>query len=587
MKKNGWFLTALWAVSVALGSATTAQASNSAANAQASRSAAASSTVKYCATTAVGYGASATGGGNATPVLVSSVSELETAMKAKAASVVIITQDLTFTTHLSITATNKTLMALPGVKLTSAIQNKDNSGILYIKNSKNIILRNLTFVGPGAYDCDGWDLLCFDGVTNAWVDHCDFQDGCDGNFDNKGNTDNITVTFCRFRYLKTPKAGGSGGTDDHRFSNLLGSSSSDKPSDGTYNMTWAYCWWDEGCVERMLRCRNASLHFLNCYWNSSVAHYYIGPENADCYVEGCTFGGTVKKANIFYENYEGTNGVKFVSCDFATGTPSNVSSRTVVTPAYTYTALTAAEAKTMVTDATCGAGATLTVTTAGAVSSSCDGSDTPDPDPTPDPDTDTDGDSDTSGAITYNFSDSDFDSLEGDITSSVTVNGLTIVGTSDKPIVLEASSKTYGTLTFSRRLKLGGTMATDARYVSFAVTGACKIEVYGISGNGSTTRSLKLADGSGNELYTWSSVTGTELNYLTYNYTGGAATLRIGSGNSGVNLYGINIIYPTTPTDIEQPASQPTGKRYNLLGQEVDKNYRGVVIVDGEKRAVL
>lgn len=534
----------------------------------------------YCATAPIGYGAGTTGGGNATPVLVSTVSDLENAMKAKAASVVIITQDLTFTTHLSITATNKTLMALPGVKLTSTIQNKGNSGILYIKDSKNIILRNLTFVGPGAYDCDGWDLLCFDGVTNAWVDHCDFQDGCDGNFDNKGETDNITVTFCRFRYLKKPKSGGSGGTDDHRFSNLLGSSSKDKPSDGTYNMTWAYCWWDEGCVERMLRCRNASLHFLNCYWNSSVAHYYIGPENADCYVEGCCFEGSVEKKKIFYENYDGTNGVKFVNCTSVNGVPSNVSDRTVQTPSYTYTARTAAEAKTLVTDATCGAGATLTVTTAGAVSSSCDSTDpTPDPDPEPDPEPDPSTDSD----ITYNFSDTQFDSLVGNITSSVTVDGLTIVATGDKEITIDANSKTYNTLTFTRRLKLNGTMGDDNRYLEFAVTGACKIEVYAISGNSKDARSLKLLDGSETELTTWSTVTGTELNYLTYSYTGGATTLRLGSGKSGVNLYGINIVYPSTPTGIDTRTYIPTGKRYNLLGQEVTDSYRGIVIIDGRK----
>ena len=584
MKKNNLIFGVLLAGGMLCGGihGTTAQATTHSTEVQAATNDA-TGTVNYCAGKAIGYGASATGGGNATPVLVSTVDELETAMTAKAASVVIITQDLTFTTHLSITASNKTLLALPGVKLTSAIQNKDNSGILYIKDSKNIILRNLTFVGPGAYDCDGWDLLCFDGVTNAWVDHCDFQDGCDGNFDNKGETDNITVTFCRFRYLKKPKAGGSGGTDDHRFSNLLGSSSKDKPSDGTYNMTWAYCWWDEGCVERMLRCRNASLHFLNCYWNSSVAHYYIGPENADCYVEGCNFEGSVEKKKIFYENYDGTNGVKFVNCASANGVPSNISDRSVVTPSYTYTALTAAEAKTTVTNTTCGAGATLTVTTAGAVSSSCDSSVTPDPTPDPDPDTDPE----PSGDITYNFSDAQFDNLVGDITSTVTTGGLTIVATSSNKVTIDENTKTYNTLSFSRRLKLSGTMGTDYRYVEFAVTGACKIEVYGMSGNSNNTRSLKLLDGSGTELITWGTVTGTELNYLTYSYTGGATTLRIGSGNSGVNLYGINIIYPTTPTQIDTQTVTPTGKRYNLLGQEVGEDYQGVVIVDGKKMLIM
>ena len=330
----------------------------------------ASAAVTYCSSSAFGYGSSADGGGSATPVLVSSVSELQSALNKGKNKVIIITQNLTFTKMLTVQdGSNVTLLGLPGVTLTSLQQDKSNSGILYVKRFNNLIIRNLTFVGPGAYDCDGNDLLCFQDVKNAWVDHCDFQDGCDGNFDNKNGTDNVTISWCRFRYLKKPKAGGSGGSDDHRYTNLLGSSSSDKPGDGTYNITWAYCWWDDGCKERMVRCRNCDLHFLNCYWNSSVANYYVGPENAKCYFEGCTFEGKANSASKIFKSYGGTNACKFVDC--AGNLPSNAGS--VSAPSYSYTASGKAEAKTAVTNATCGAGATLTVTTAGAVSSTCDG----------------------------------------------------------------------------------------------------------------------------------------------------------------------------------------------------------------------
>lgn len=537
----------------------------------------ASAEVSYCASAPVGYGKNATGGGNVSPTLVSTADELQKALTAKGQKVIIITQDITVSSHISISTSDKTLMALPGVKLISLQQNQDNSGILYIKNSKNLILRNLTLVGPGAYDCDGWDLLCFDGVTNAWVDHCDFQDGCDGNFDNKGNTDNITVSWCRFRYLKQPKAGGSGGSNDHRFSNLLGSSSSDKPADGTYNMTWAYCWWNEGCVERMTRCRNASLHFLNCYWNSSVAHYYIGPENADCYVEGCTFEGAPKSANIF-KSYGGKNGAKFVNCVSTKGVPADVSSRAVETPTYTYTALTADASKTMITG-NCGAGATLTVKTDGSVSSSCDNGGSTDPEPEPDPDPTPE----PSGDITWNFSDTQFANL-GTISSTQTVDGLTIVATSDKTITIDASNKTYGEdLQFTSRLKFGGTMGATYRYLCFAVSGSCTIEVYGMSGSNKEARPIVLAKGQwDNTIHTWANVSGSELNRLTYQYVGGSTTLYIGSGKSGVNLYGINLIYDKETT-LTPTRSLNNGKTYNLLGMEVDENYKGIVIRDGKK----
>lgn len=319
---------------------------------------------------AFGYGANATGGGNATPTIVSNVTDLTNALKADGSKVILVNGTITFTNHVSVQAVNKTLMGLPGSKLISNIQDKDNSGILYFKDgSNNLILRNLTFEGPGAYDCDGWDLLCFDGVTNAWVDHCDFSDGCDGNFDNKGNTDNITISWCRFHYQKPPRAGGSGGTDDHRFTNLIGSSSSDKPSDGHYSITWAYCWWDEGCKERMTRARNAELHFLNCYWNSSVANYYIGPENTNAYVEGSTFIGL--DAENIWKGYGGTNNCTWVDCyTDGDGIPSN--SGNVTAPTYVYTAMSAEDSRAAISHPICGAGATLIVNEDGSVNSACD-----------------------------------------------------------------------------------------------------------------------------------------------------------------------------------------------------------------------
>lgn len=507
------------------------------------------SAANYCASSAWGNGKNASGGGSATPTLVKSVSELKSALNKGKNKVIIITQDLTFTSMLSVQdGSNVTLMALPGVKLTSTKQDATNSGILYVKRFSNLIIRNITFIGPGAYDCDGNDLLCFENVTNAWVDHCDFQDGCDGNFDNKNATDNVTVSWCRFRYLKAPKAGGSGGADDHRFTNLLGSSSSDKPSDGTYNFTWAYCWWDEGCKERMVRCRNCELHFLNCYWNSSVANYYVGPENAKCYFEGCTFAGKANSAKNIFKSYGGTNACKFVN---STGNlPSN--SGTVNAPTYSYDKLSAADAKTMVTNSSCGAGATLTVNTKGEVGSSCDGGDTPTPDPDPQPDPDPDPDPVTSD-LTWDFSTSDFNGL-GTITSTTTIKGLTIAASSDKAVTVATGAKTIDGHDFTHVLKTGGTGSAAARSLSFAVTGPCTIQVYLVSANATSERTLNIYSGSygGTLLTTFTAATTAAKQ--SYNYTGSATTIYMGSANSGINFYAINVVYsggdepPTPPT---------------------------------------
>ena len=339
------------------------------------------SAVNYCAPSSWGYaGTTVTGGGNATPTVVKSESELKNALKDNN-KVILITQNITISNQISSEKSNLTILALPGKKLISTQQSKEESGILMLKGS-NIILRNIIFEGPGAYDCDGKDLQTLSGANKVWVDHCDFQDGCDGNFDINGKADNITVSWCRFRYLKEPKAGGPGGADDHRFTNLVGSSVYDKPADGTYNITYGFCWWDEGCVERMTRCRNALIHYLNCYWNSSVSNYYVCPEYASGYFEGCTFAGQENSNSKNWKEFKGTEGQNY--CAFVNCTGKGLANAgSVAAPTYAYDQLTAATAKNYVTNTSCGAGATLTVTEEAKVSSSCDGEVPPVDPPTP------------------------------------------------------------------------------------------------------------------------------------------------------------------------------------------------------------
>ncbi len=325
----------------------------------------------YALSAPFGYGASATGGEGGTVVTVTTASDLESYLTKSGKYIILVSGEITLSDIISETVTNKTVIGLPDSKLINTSTTSSTSGILYINSgSNNVILRNLTFEGPGAYDIDGRDNLCLDGGTDIWVDHCDFQDGLDGNFDIKGKSDDITITWCRFHYLKDPIAGGSGGSDDHRYTNLVGSSSSDKPSDGLFSITYAYNWWDEGCKERMPRCRNAELDFFSCYWNSSVANYYIGPENVTLYVEGCWFQGE-SKSTIMKEYNSSTNYCNFVdSYGSVDGVPS--SQGTVSAPSYDYTAYTYSDTKEFVSNEYCGAGATLSVdTSTGDVYADC------------------------------------------------------------------------------------------------------------------------------------------------------------------------------------------------------------------------
>lgn len=315
--------------------------------------------------TAFGYGAKATGGGNVTPTLVDTYDELKNALASSEAKVIVITKSISFANKSRITCTksNKTVLAKKGVVLETTGFESKTSGIFLFQNCSNIILRNIKMEGPGADDNQCQDLLNLDGATNVWVDHCEFSDGVDGNFDIIKNSDNITVSWCRFFYEKEPVVA-------HQFSNLIGSNASMKPADGRYTITYAYNWWDHGCAQRMTRSRNADLHFVSNYWNSNNASYYIGPGTSTLYIEGCYFDGPVATKNIIRDAYEGDNKWTIVNSYAKKGLPSN--NGTVNKPTYDYIVIPYKEVPTRITDANCGAGATLIVNEDGSVSSACD-----------------------------------------------------------------------------------------------------------------------------------------------------------------------------------------------------------------------
>lgn len=325
-----------------------------------------------------GYGASATGGGNATPVTVSTYTAFKNALQSTAvANSVILVSGTIDCIYTSVQLNNKTIIGLPGAKLRNiqitvgnSTTSANNSGILNIKPaSNNVIIRNLIFEGPGAYDVDGRDNLTNEG-TNVWVDHCEFQDGIDGNFDNKGLADNVSISWCKFTYLKAPISGGSGGSNDHRFTNLVGSSASDFPSDGNYSITFQNCYWATGCKERMPRARNAQLHIVSCYYNTAVAGSKAiglggGTNNSTCYVQNTNFANVSNVFTSYVSTDGGTIAAAFSNCLNASANVGTVSA-----PTYTVTPIPVADVAGLLSDATCGAGATLQVTAAGVITPS-------------------------------------------------------------------------------------------------------------------------------------------------------------------------------------------------------------------------
>ncbi|MCR4604067.1 MAG: chromophore lyase [Prevotella sp.] len=267
---------------------------------------------------------------------------------------------------------NKSLIGLPGSALVNDryTLDKDSTGILRLDRCKNMILQNITFLGPGAFDRDANDNLCVSQSSHIWVDHCDFQDGMDGNFDCNSGSDLITVSYCRFRYLKAPWPKLADDTNDdhnsdHRFSSLWGSSDREGMiSGGRLRTTFYRCWWDDGCRARMPFVRFGKMHMLNCLYSSNVAKVYIQARyRSNVFVEACAFVNKPRDLKLFekpssskptFQDYN----LRFCNCLGADDLEQRHGQEPYFEPPYPYEAGPASEVETVVRQS---AGATLSI----------------------------------------------------------------------------------------------------------------------------------------------------------------------------------------------------------------------------------
>jgi pectate lyase len=298
-----------------------------------------------------------TGGGTATPTVVTTYDQLKAAVNSTAVKVIHVSGQITFPAAGRLTLNNQTgksILGLAGARLISVDLTSGGSGILYVKNSSNILIKNITFEGPGAYDVDGNDNMTIDNCTSVWVDHCTFQDALDGNLDIKNASDLITVTWTKFEYLKAPIPGGSGGSNDHRFSNLFGSGDDATQDEGKLRITMQYCWWGPGVKERMPRVRYGKVHLVNNYFNSSVSNYCIyAGYKADLLIEKNYFENVKNPIRLETGNFTAAQSVD----NTFSGTSGTVAgSGTAFTPPYTINKIASQDVKQTVI---AGAGAVL------------------------------------------------------------------------------------------------------------------------------------------------------------------------------------------------------------------------------------
>lgn len=473
------------------------------------------------------YNYELTGGGNAAPITVTSLSELTDALSGDKAAVIVVKGTIEVPSVKSIKeVSNKTLVGEPGAMLKSTGSiDKTTSGIFNITNCENLIIRNIVFQGPGSHDVDGYDLVCLDKCSHIWIDHCEFIDGLDGNLDIKGATDFVSITWCQFRYTSLSdtyeprskvRASDADPTKSHSYSNLIGSSDSATGDRGKLNITFNNCHWGKGCVERMPRVRYGKIHIANCLYNSERSHYCIGGGvEANVRAEHSAFIGV----NDPYKSYSKTSApdiVEFIGCHFDNCTGNTTGSGgSAFIPPYTLSVYDATLVESVVTDSGNGAGATLTSPlTIGEIESGGDGGG------------DEGGEVIVVSSKTWNFSEWN---ESGEKSATFTNDGLTIKATSAKPVSFSNASMSIDGFDFTKCLDVKGGGNTEQRCMEFTIPGKSEIILY--SNAGDKGRTVNIHDGK-------EVVHSQSANKIVYTATE-AATLYVYSAGSGIQFFQI------------------------------------------------
>ncbi len=233
--------------------------------------------------------------------------------------------------------TKKAVMELQYQKTgTYTLPNK--AGIFSIESaSENIIIRNLSLIGPGSVDIDGADLITNQG-KHIWVDHCTLADSQDGALDSKV-CDWSTYTYNHFYYTSRSYS--------HAYTCGCGWAEGSM----TLHLTFGYNTWGEGCKRRLPQASDCYIHIVNNYYNCAGNSVAIAiNESCKALVEG-NYAVTGVNSPI---SGSGTNRNVTVRNNSFSG--ANVGSE--VSVPYTYTIISAANVPANQTG-TEGAGATL------------------------------------------------------------------------------------------------------------------------------------------------------------------------------------------------------------------------------------
>ncbi|CDO18696.1 Putative pectate lyase related protein, polysacch aride lyase family [Streptococcus gallolyticus] len=145
---------------------------------------------------------------------------------------------------------------------------------------------------------------------------------------------------------------------------------------------------------------------------------------------------------------------------------------------------------------------------------------------------------DASTTVSWNFKNSSFKNL-GTISSTTTVDGLTLVATDSLTMQVKAKNATVSGTDYTYALALSGRGNQNGRAVKVPVSGNDVIKVTLQSSSSTDARTLIVADSAGNQLTTMSA--GTTASTQSYTYTGGGDAIWLYSQDSGIDIFKIQV----------------------------------------------
>jgi pectate lyase len=197
-----------------------------------------------------------TGGSAASPVVVTTLGQLNSAVGGSGAAVIHVSGTISGTVNVG---SNKTILGLCGAEI---------HGSVNMTGSSNVIIRNLKVVGFNCTDnsnCSaGADAVHVEaGNRHLWFDHMDISDGSDGNLDITHGSDFITISWTKFHYSGRRSGG-------HQFCNLIGHDDNNAAEDtGHLNVTFDHVWWADNVDQRMPRVRFGKVHVFNSLYTAA------------------------------------------------------------------------------------------------------------------------------------------------------------------------------------------------------------------------------------------------------------------------------------------------------------------------------